>query len=339
LGAAVTAATLVPTTAPDSDEEAAVRATVREIARRCREHRGAEGDDHSACWAALDGAGFTELRAPDADGAPTADTTMTAIVAEELAGAVCGAPLLGTLLAAELRRLLGAEAGQQATTVLLRSDLTSLSADGAGLAWDASAPAARALALRDGELAEVPLAEPEPTQDLSRPVARPTGAVTPLGVRPDVAALARFDSFARILLAADLLGAAEGIVADAVGYVGQRMQFGVPVGSFQAVQHLAARAYVDLEAIRSAVLFGAWSLDAGREHMVPALVAKAYAGGAGVRAVEAAVQMFGGVAITWEFHAHRHLRRALLDARVFGSPDYCGEALAALAERAGAEEA
>jgi alkylation response protein AidB-like acyl-CoA dehydrogenase len=327
----VSTATLVPTTAPDSDEEAAVRATAREIARRCRDRRAADGDDHGACWAALDNAGFTRVRTPSAPGVPLADTTMTAILVEELAATVCGAPLVGTLLADELSRLSGADLGQ-ASTVLLAPDLSGLSADGTGLAWDASGLAGQALALRDGELIAVRLGPAVPTQDLSRPVAAPAGAVTPLGVRPDTAALARFESFARLMLAADLLGTAEGIFADAVAYVGQRVQFGAPVGSLQAIQHLAGRAYVDLEAIRSSVLFGAWSLDCEREHEVPALVAKAYAGEAGVRIVETAVQMFGGVAITWEFHAHRHLRRALLDAQAFGSPGRTSEALASLLE-------
>jgi hypothetical protein len=254
---------------------------------------------------------------------------MTAIVVEELAGAVAEVPLVGVLLAGELARLGGVSPSEPAT-VLLTEDLAHLSADGRGVAWDASAPVRRALALSDGEIVAVPLGEPRPTQDLSRPVAVPAGVHEPLGGSPD---LARFTSFARVLLAADLLGTASRIFADAVAYAGQRVQFGTAIGSFQAVQHLCGRAYAQLEALRSAVLTAAWALDAGApDHAETALVAKAYAARVGIEVVETAVQVFGGVAITWEFPAHRHLRRALLAAEVLGGADACADTLLALIE-------
>jgi hypothetical protein len=211
--------------------------------------------------------------------------------------------------------------------VLLSDDLGALSTAGTGVAWDAGAPVATAVALDGDRLVAVPLAAAEPTQDLTRPAARPSGSPEPLGGSLDEEGRQRFDSFARLMLTADLLGTAGGVLADAVHYAGDRVQFGVPIGKFQAVQHLAARAYGEVEAIRSSLLHGAWSLDAGREHREASLVAKAYAGRAGVAVVEAAVQVYGGVAITWEFRAHRHLRRALLDALVLGGPDAAGEEL------------
>jgi alkylation response protein AidB-like acyl-CoA dehydrogenase len=319
----VSAATLVPTTAPESADEADLRAAARAIADRYR-----ETGDAAACWSALSDAGFTALREADG-GQPLATATMTAIMVEELAGAVAEVPLVGALLAGELARLAGASFAGPAT-VLLTEDLASLSSDGTGVAWDAAAPVARALALSDGELVAVPLGEPQPTQDLSRPVAAPAGAPESLGGSPDVG---RFTSFARVLLAADLLGTASRIFADAVAYAGQRVQFGAAVGSFQAVQHLCGKAYAQLEALRSAVLTAAWSLDAGAaDHAETALVAKSYAARVGVEVVETAVQVFGGVAITWEFPAHRHLRRTLLAAEVFGGAAACAEQLLALVE-------
>ena len=62
---------------------------------------------------------------------------------------------------------------------------------------------------------------------------------------------ARFLPFAWTMLTADLVGCAAGVLDDAVAYVQDRRQFGVPVGSFQAVQHLGAGAFVLVEAIRS----------------------------------------------------------------------------------------
>ncbi|RLV47435.1 hypothetical protein D9V37_14625 [Nocardioides mangrovicus] len=324
-----TLATL-PTTAPDSEEEAAVRDTAREIAVRC----DIDGD-HADCWRRLEESGFAELRSADDDGAPLADTTMTAIVVQELASVVCGAPLLGTLLSAELLRLAAVEV-EGPMTVLLDEDLGALSTDGTGVAWDAGHPVATAVALDGDRLVAHALGASQPTQDLTRPSARPSGGPQPLNGSLDKQGRQRFDSFARLMLTADLLGTAGGVLADAVRYAGDRVQFGAPIGKFQAVQHIAARAYSEVEAIRSSLLHGAWSLDAGRDHHEASLVAKAYAGRAGVAVVEAAVQMYGGVAITWEFRAHRHLRRALLDALVLGTPDAAGAELLVAIE---AEEA
>jgi len=77
------------------------------------------------------------------------------------------------------------------------------------------------------------------------------------------------------MLTADLAGCAAGVLDDAVAYVQDRRQFGVPVGSFQAVQHLAAGAFVLVEAVRSSLLFATRGLDgsAGASSTRDALVA------------------------------------------------------------------
>lgn len=318
----MSAAPPLPTTAPDSEEEAAVRETARDIATRC-----AGADDHLECWTRLEEAGFLELRASEDGRLPVADTTITALVVQELAGAVCGAPLVGTLLAAELVRLAGGAGLDEPTTLLLSQDLAAVARSDAGIAWDAGAPVTRALALDGDELVAVPLGERTPSQDLSRPTARPAGDPEHLSLRLDAYGRSRFASFARLLVTADLLGAAAGSLADAVRYAGERVQFGAPIGSFQAVQHICARAYGEVEAIRSALLYGAWALDAGRDHHESALVAKSYASRAGVRIVEASVQVHGGVAITWEFPIHRRLRRALLDNVILGDSGASAEEL------------
>ena len=103
-------------------------------------------------------------------------------------------------------------------------------------------------------------------------------------------------------VAADLVGVMQGALDDAVAYVAERRQFGVPVGSFQAVQHLAADALVQIEGARSCCWYAAWAVDRLEpdEALLAAHVAKAYASRAGLAVVEATVQMFGGIAITWE---------------------------------------
>ncbi|MET0954085.1 MAG: acyl-CoA dehydrogenase family protein [Aeromicrobium sp.] len=305
-----------------SDEDVALRRTVADIAERCRSTRAVEGDDHSACWSALVRSGLTELRSPDEDGEPVASADQVAIVVEEMARVVCGAPLVGTLLATELLRLAGVAEGtidDTALTVVLAADLQSLGGTEGGVCWDAAPPVERAIGVQDGALIVRDVQSVAPGQDLSRPVGTPgPGHDTVAAI--DGSVLVAFESFAHVVLAADLLGASAAVLQSAIDYAGQRVQFGQPIGQFQAVQHLCARAHVEVEAQRSALLFAAWSLDAGLGDAAPPIVAKAYAGRAAIDVVEKAVQVFGGVAITWEFPAHRHLRRVLLDAEVLGSP-------------------
>jgi alkylation response protein AidB-like acyl-CoA dehydrogenase len=112
----------------------------------------------------------------------------------------------------------------------------------------------------------------------------------------------------------------QGALDDVVAYVAERKQFGVAVGTFQAVQHLAADALVQLEGARSCCWYAAWAVDHldADSAQLAAHVANAYASRAGLEVVEATVQMFGGIAITWEQTSHLRLRRALFDRRVGG---------------------
>jgi alkylation response protein AidB-like acyl-CoA dehydrogenase len=307
----------------ESDEDVALRRTVAGIAERCRSSRGAQGDDHASCWSSLVRAGLTELRTADDDGRAVATVDQVAIVVEELARAVCGAPLVGTLLATELIRLAGVAdgvVGDAALTVVLTDDLQSLGGVDGGVCWDAASPVGRAIGVHDGALVARVVDSTSPTQDLSRPAGALGSGHETIGGRLDAAALTAFESFAHVVLAADLLGSSAAVLQSAIEYAGQRVQFGQPVGQFQAVQHLCARAHVSIEAQRSALLFAAWSIDSDQPDAAAPVVAKAYAGRAAVDVVEKAVQVFGGVAITWEFPAHRHLRRVLLDAEVLGNP-------------------
>ena len=122
------------------------------------------------------------------------------------------------------------------------------------------------------------------------------------------------------MLAADLVGIMRGALIDVVGYVAERRQFGVPVGTFQAVQHLAADALVQLEGARSCCWYAAWAVDHSNSAaaLLAAHTVNGYASRAGLAVVEATVQLFGGIAITWEQMSHLRLRRALLDRQMWG---------------------
>jgi alkylation response protein AidB-like acyl-CoA dehydrogenase len=112
----------------------------------------------------------------------------------------------------------------------------------------------------------------------------------------------------------------EGALALATGYAKDRHQYGTPVGSFQAVQHLLADAAVAVEGTRSLTLHAAWAVDAlpPADALASAAAAKAYASRAARAACETAIQVHGGIGNTWECMAHVHLRRALLSIDCFG---------------------
>ncbi|MEU5911436.1 acyl-CoA dehydrogenase family protein [Micromonospora sp. NPDC047527] len=118
-----------------------------------------------------------------------------------------------------------------------------------------------------------------------------------------------------VLLAAEAVGAAAGALDMAVAYARQREQFGRPIGSFQAVAHQLTEAYVDTELARSLAYRAAWLVQNDPEGS-PACAqavdeAVLVARGAAVRTCETAIQITGGMAVTWEYPLHRWLRRAL----------------------------
>ncbi|WP_245881624.1 acyl-CoA dehydrogenase family protein, partial [Streptomyces milbemycinicus] len=139
-------------------------------------------------------------------------------------------------------------------------------------------------------------------------------------------------------LAAEAVGAADAALERTVEYVRTRVQFGRPIGSFQAVKHRLAEVYVKVEAARSAAYYAAWAVGrsavahesgagAGAEAGEAAGTAEAaVAGGLALaqaleaqrRAAGEAVQLHGGVGFTWEHDAHLYFKRAASDELLFG---------------------
>jgi hypothetical protein len=170
---------------------------------------------------------------------------------------------------------------------------------------------------------------------------------TPLVGETDAAAGARERStfLGRVALAQEILGAAEAAVALAVGYAGDREQFGQPIGRFQAVRHLLAWARTDCVAV-DGVARQTVELDRAAPPHADA-VAKALAGRNGRSACQRALQVLGGIGFTAEHdHHHHHGRVLALDAllgtsaqltaelgtwlRTAGDPGFAAAALAAL---------
>jgi len=124
---------------------------------------------------------------------------------------------------------------------------------------------------------------------------------------------------ALVAVSAELVGVCERALDMTVAYVKERKQFGVPVGSFQAVSHRCAQMLLDTERARSTTAYAAWAADADPERLPEAAaMAKASASQAGVEVTASAIQAHGGIGFTWEADVHWLYKRALLDASLLG---------------------
>lgn len=308
----------------------------------------ASGDDLARQWRQVVELGIPTLRSPELCGLQ-ASGVETVLVVEQLARALCAAPVAGqAVLAAELLQAAHAEKelhlvaeGLFRIAPALTVDLRRFGActDGA-VAFDTAGATHVLVAEQAGgayHLGAAPLdaATADDGLDLTRMLRRlPPPATTPttttVGEPISADRWRRVEALALTVVAADLLGVMQGALDDAVRYAGERVQFGVRIGSFQAVQHMLADAMVSVEGARSCVWHAAWALDhlSVEEALLAAMTAKAYASAAGRDVVETAVQAFGGIAITWEHVSHLRVRRTLLNRRLFGDETAQYEAIA-----------
>lgn len=117
---------------------------------------------------------------------------------------------------------------------------------------------------------------------------------------------------AATLLAAEAVGVADRALEMAVEHAKTRTQFDRPIGSFQGVSHPLAEAYAEVELARSLCYRAASALTGGAQEAAEAVACAAHAGGkAAVAVCETAIQVCGGMGVTWEFALHRWFRRAL----------------------------
>jgi alkylation response protein AidB-like acyl-CoA dehydrogenase len=313
-------------------QETAARLAADHALEAVSSQRESVADDR--LWSALRDTGFVALHAPERDGGGGASAIDVSLVAEQLGHHLCVAPFIAqAVLAPELLAragradLVAAVAnGDARIAVALDASLGAIARVGeSAIAWDVSG-ATHALFLDDVDRLWLgPIdGEEQPVLDLTRTArafATDTASAECLSDRPlDGTARERVDALAYTVIAADLVGVMQGAVDAAVSYVRDRVQFGVPVGSFQAVQHLAADAAVLLEGSRSSMWHAAWAVDEldAVDALVAARQAKAYASRAARQVVEISVQLHGGIAITWEHLAHVRQRRALFLAASFG---------------------
>jgi alkylation response protein AidB-like acyl-CoA dehydrogenase len=130
-------------------------------------------------------------------------------------------------------------------------------------------------------------------------------------------------------LCTEMLGAADVVLAMTVQYAKDRVQFGRPIGGFQAVKHRCADMLVDVEGMRSAAYYAAWAVGAGDpEASAAASAAKVWCSDAARRVMASGLQVHGGIGFTWEHDLHLFLKRSQLDQVTFGDASHHRERIA-----------
>ncbi len=140
--------------------------------------------------------------------------------------------------------------------------------------------------------------------------------------------LVRQLALAVVLQCAESVGATARIMEKAVAYTGDRMAFGRPIGSFQAVKHRLAEGATWLEAAQAATWSAVHALGEERSDLLRAVhVAKAFVSRHCPRIIEDCMQVQGGIAMTWEDDSHLYLRRAKSNAMLFGTAQWHADRL------------
>ena len=149
------------------------------------------------------------------------------------------------------------------------------------------------------------------------------------GVAVPVDVLEAWLERATVALAAELLGTARTLLERSIQYAKERVQFDVPIGSFQAIQHKLANMSLAVERAESAVYYAAMAIDADDpDRHRAAHVAKAAAGRAATLCAKDGIQIHGGIGYTWEHDLHLYIRRAYASEHLLGTAEWHHDRLA-----------
>jgi alkylation response protein AidB-like acyl-CoA dehydrogenase len=324
--------------ARDTPEQAELRRSARQLARELGPRTVAGLDDGARSKrlaGAVRDAGWLELRHDGGGGAPLASGVEASIIADALGEAVADVAFAGPVLAADLARRAGFAASDGAVVAFSPGLVDAAVVTGAATttptyAVDCAAERLDAVYLLRPEgagyrVVQVQVDGARDGADLTRAIRPiPPGArLLPVPEQSRLLTPADLDSWSALGLAltsADLIGVTRGVLDLAVSYARERRQYGVAIGTFQAVQHLLAEARCLLEGAFSVALQACWGVDelGPGEARNAGRVAKAYCARAARTVCETAVQVHGGMGNTWDCIVHVYLRRALLSSQWFG---------------------
>lgn len=332
-----------------TDEQAMIAETARALfaeqatSERTRAAMAGTGVDHML-WKAFTGElGLAGVALPEEQGGAGLGMVELAILAEEAGGQVAPLPFLASLCLAAPAILAGGTDEQKKLLPLIAAgDLVAsfAMADGRGALLAPHGATADLYVLSTGDgvsifrrdapgLSVTPLT----SMDQTRPYARiETGDAVPDPLADPRAAVAAALATGRLAIAADALGGAQACLDRTVGYAQERIQFGRPIGSFQAVKHRLADMMVAIEQARSAVYWATCAIDEGSDEAQFAVhAAKAFACDTYSHCAGEMIQLHGGIGFTWEHDAHLYFKRARSNASLLGTPDWHREQVAQLA--------
>jgi alkylation response protein AidB-like acyl-CoA dehydrogenase len=133
----------------------------------------------------------------------------------------------------------------------------------------------------------------------------------------------------KVMLAGEMMGGAQKVLEMTVDYTKVRVQFGRPIGSFQAVQHKCANMMIDVEGAKSAVYYASWAVsNEVNEAPLAAALAKAAASDAYRRVSADGIQLHGGIGFTWDHDMHLYFKRAKSSEFTFGDANWNRELVA-----------
>jgi alkylation response protein AidB-like acyl-CoA dehydrogenase len=330
-----------------TDDQREIQRTARELladrARpdRVREHAEA-GTTDKALWTELSELGWPGIALGEDHGGQGLGRIELSILCEELGRSLAPVPFLPSVMAGTLIEQAGSQAQQERWLPGLASGETVGALGelvGGAAELVIGAPEAQVIVLiEDGRTARVLAAEeaevePIASIDSTRSTAR-VSAPEDAGEALEGDVAAGVDR-ALVAVSSELVGVSDRALEMTVAYVKERRQFGVSVGSYQAVSHRCAQMLLDTEKARSTAAFAAWTADADPERLPEAAaMAKAAASDAGREVTSSAIQAHGGIGFTWEADVHWLYKRAQLDAALLGGAKVQRAHLAAiLAER------
>ncbi|HXC18613.1 MAG TPA: acyl-CoA dehydrogenase family protein [Acidimicrobiales bacterium] len=172
-----------------------------------------------------------------------------------------------------------------------------------------------------------------PTMDQTRKQSRIVFSDAPatlVGVEGEaLAGLETTLQVAAAALAAEQVGGAQRVLNNSVEYAKHRVQFGRPIGSFQAIKHKCADMLLDVESAKSAAYYAAWAAQERNDELaIAASLAKSFCSEAYFHCAAENIQIHGGIGFTWEHHAHLYFKRAKSSELFLGDPAYHRELLA-----------
>jgi alkylation response protein AidB-like acyl-CoA dehydrogenase len=331
-----------------TDDQREIQRTARDLLserarpERVREH-AESGRTDEALWTELSELGWPGIALSEEHGGQGLGRIELSILCEELGRCLAPVPYLPSVLAGTLIEQAGSPSQHERWLPGLASGET-IGALGELVGGAAElvigAPEAQVIVLiEEGQAARVLAAEeadvePVASIDSTRSTARvsaPDDAGEPL--EGDVSAgLNR----ALVAVSSELVGVCDRALGMTIDYVKERRQFGVSVGSYQAVSHRCAQMLLDTEKARSTAAFAAWTADADPERLAEAAaMAKASASDAGREVTASAIQAHGGIGFTWEADVHWLYKRAQLDAALLGGAKRQRAQLAAILAKQG----